>query len=455
MLIPPQHERLFLPYQRRWIEDRSPLKIMEKSRQIGLSWAAAYGLVRQQAVATAAADSWVSSRDELQAELFIADCSRFADILHTAARRYDRALLDGDRPLLARTLRFASGGQIHCLSSSPNAQAGKRGTRLLDEFALHPNPRELYTIALPGITWGGSLEIISTHRGAGNFFNQLLIEIRQRGNPKNFSLHRVTLEDALADGFLPRLKQKLPADDPRQKMTESNYIDYIRSQCADEAAFRQEYMCDPMGDESSFLPLSLIMAAESDAALPEAPAGPLFVGVDLGRTSDFTVIYILERIGDQLFTRHILPLHNTPFAEQEAHLRIWADHPLCRGVAIDASGLGRQFAERAQERYGRHRVHTVIFTEESKARLAYQLKDAFERRSLRLPVSPQLREDLTSVQRAHSSSGALRFWAPRSSSGHADHFWALALAVDAACAHSPSSSPGLIHIPSRRTPSLF
>ena len=443
-------ENFFLPYQKRWIEDRSPLKLMEKSRQVGMSWAAAYSLVREQAENKTATDSWVSSRDELQAELFIQDCANFADILHAAAQRIDRALLSDGSAMKTRELKFANGRSIHALSSNPNAQAGKRGTRLLDEFALHPNPRELYTIALPGVTWGGRLEIISTHRGAGNFFNELIIEITQRGNPKKFSHHRVTLIDALSEGFLEKLKAKLPPEDPRQAMNEDQYFAHIRSQCADEAAFRQEYMCDPSWDESSFLPLHLILAAQAASPLLAQVAGPLYIGVDLGRTHDRTVIFVLEKIGEVLFTRDLITLEKTPFAQQEAALDRWAAHNQCRGIAIDASGLGRQFAERAAAKYGTHRAVGISFTDERKAELAYELKDAFERHQLRLPDTAALRDDLMSVEKSYSATGSLRFSAPRDASGHADHFWALALAVSAARRHTPT--PAHFDIPSLSRP---
>ena len=35
-------DTFFLPYQAAWIKDRSRLKLYEKSRQIGISWASAY-----------------------------------------------------------------------------------------------------------------------------------------------------------------------------------------------------------------------------------------------------------------------------------------------------------------------------------------------------------------------------------------------------------------------------
>ena len=60
----------FLPYQKAWIMDGSRIKLMEKSRQIGMSWTTAYELVRRHSLAGERRDSWVSSRDELQAKLF-------------------------------------------------------------------------------------------------------------------------------------------------------------------------------------------------------------------------------------------------------------------------------------------------------------------------------------------------------------------------------------------------
>ena len=41
-VIPANPDAIFLPYQANWIKDQSRLKLMEKSRQIGLSWSTAY-----------------------------------------------------------------------------------------------------------------------------------------------------------------------------------------------------------------------------------------------------------------------------------------------------------------------------------------------------------------------------------------------------------------------------
>jgi phage FluMu gp28-like protein len=427
----------FLPYQRRWILDQSRLKLMEKSRQIGLSWATAYGLIRRKARAGQTLDAWVSSRDDFQARLFKEDCVRFAELLDLGAKDLGVRVVDEESRATAHVLRLANGARIHSMSSNPNAQAGKRGDRVLDEFALHANPRELWAIAYPGITWGGCLEVVSTHRGSQNFFNQLVLEAREKGNPKGISLHRVTLQDALDQGFLLKLKAKLPKDDPRQELDEAGYFDLIRSGCADEESFQQEYMCRPADDASAFLGYDLIAACEYsegekwETDLTRCP-NPVHVGVDVGRDHDLTVIWALETVGGIHFTRRVIELREQTFAAQEQVLDETLRLGCVRRCCIDATGIGRQFAERALARHGRYRVEEVRFTAALKEALAYPLRAACERCALRLPPRPEIRADLRAIRRETTAAGNLRFAADRGRNGHADRFWALALALHAA-----------------------
>ena len=94
--------------------------------------------------------------------------------------------------------------------------------------------RKMWAIAYPGITWGGCMEIISTHRGSNSFFNQLIREINEKGNPKKISLHRVTLQDALDQGFLYKLQQALPADaDPAVNPAADEICDAVDNDCDD------------------------------------------------------------------------------------------------------------------------------------------------------------------------------------------------------------------------------
>ncbi len=77
---------VLLPYQQRWIEDRSELKVAEKSRRTGLTWAEA-----ADGVLTAAADAaaggcnhfYVGSGKEMAIE--------FIDAAAMWAKAFDRA----------------------------------------------------------------------------------------------------------------------------------------------------------------------------------------------------------------------------------------------------------------------------------------------------------------------------------------------------------------------------
>jgi len=111
----------FLPYQSRWINDQSRLKIIEKSRQIGITYADAFDSVRKAAGKTSGNHVWVSSRDELTARLYMEHCKRWARILHEAAEDLGQIVIDPDKDIKAHALRFASGWTIHCLSSNPDA----------------------------------------------------------------------------------------------------------------------------------------------------------------------------------------------------------------------------------------------------------------------------------------------------------------------------------------------
>lgn len=431
-ILPKNPDALMLEYQVRWAVDQMRLKLMEKARQIGISWGTAYAAVERTAAAAARNDQWVSSRDDLQARLFVEDCKMWAGVLQQAAEDLGETVIDPKERISAYVLQFASGKRIHSMSSNPDAQAGKRGGRILDEFALHPDPRKLWSIAYPGITWGGSLEVISTHRGSHNFFNHLIREIRENGNPKKISLHRVTLEDALNQGFLYKLQQSLPDDDERQAMDEAAYFDFVRSGCADEESFQQEYMCRPADDDTAFLEYDLIAASEypnaTDWKLTEN--GRLYAGIDIGRKRDLTVLWIVERLGDVFYTRHIETLRNMSKGDQERVLWPWIEK--VDRACIDATGLGIGWVDDAQRKFGGTRVEGVTFTPRVKESLAYPVRGMMEDRKLRIPYHAEIRADLRSVTKQTTTAGNVRFTAERTPDGHADRFWALALALHAA-----------------------
>lgn len=453
----PETDAFMLPYQTKWILDESILKLMEKSRRIGISYSTAYRVDRKHARKDQRNDTWVSSRDEPSARLFIQDCKLFTKILKIGAEDLGQKLIEKEK---LYSIKFANGTEVNSLASNPDVFAGKGGDVILDEFALRLDPRGVYAIANPTIDWGGSLEIISTHRGSHNYFNELITEILHKGNPKGFSHHRVTLQDALDQGFLWKLQTKLRDGDPRLDMDEAAYFDYQRSKAADEESFLQEYMCVPSDDNSAFLSYDLIstcLLRHPDNLTVETEETrdfsgrkgqirrlvnplfssindlniPLFLGCDVGRDHDLTVLWLIGKFGSVYLPLLIVEMYCVEFDRQEHELyELLGLRRLIRGC-IDNTGIGKQFTERAQKKFGVYKVEAVTFSASVKEQLAYPVRSSFEDRSIAVPDDDLIVADLRAIKKEHTATGAIRFTADRGKNGHADRFWALALAVNA------------------------
>ena len=422
----------FMPYQAAWIQDKSALRIVEKSRQIGLSYADSYHSVRIAAEKGARLDVWVVSRDEMQAKQYLLYCKRWAKILNYAAEDLGEQVIESDKGLTAHVLRFANGLCIYCLSSNPDAVVGKTGHVKLDEFALHKDQRTLYAVAKPVTQWGGTLSIISTHRGSFTVFNEILTDIKDRGNRMGWSLHTIPVQKAVEQGLVEKINAATGKSDTRE-----GWLARQRAECLDEESWLQEYCCVPSDDSSAFLTYELIAGCEYkggeawETDLQDAK-GKLFVGVDVGREHDLTVLWVVEKLGDVAYTRRIITMRKETFDAQEHALYELLKLPQVRRCCIDQSGLGRQFAERAQQRFGKYKVEGVNFSGPVKEELAYPVRAAFEDRSVRIPCDPAIRSDLRAIKKETTTSGNIRFTADRGANGHSDRFWALALALHAA-----------------------
>jgi len=83
-----------LPTQRAWATDPWHLRIREKSRQVGATKTDALDSVLKASPADARFDVWVTSRDDIQARLYLEDCMDWAKTLHLAATYLGVLLLD-------------------------------------------------------------------------------------------------------------------------------------------------------------------------------------------------------------------------------------------------------------------------------------------------------------------------------------------------------------------------
>jgi phage FluMu gp28-like protein len=129
----------------------------------------------------------------------------------------------------------------------------------------------------------------------------------------------------------------------------------------------------------------------------------------------------------------VIEMLKQPFFVQKRILFQLLSHPGMKRACIDQTGLGMQIAEEAIEKFGEWKVEGIDFTVASKEALATGLKKNFEDLQSRIPMSNTIRNSLHSVKKYETSTGHFRFDADKTEeTGHADHFWAKALAAQAA-----------------------
>ena len=263
----------------------------------------------------------------------------------------------------------------------------------------------------------------------------------------NWSHHKTPIQLAVSEGLVDKIYQR--------KTTLQEQEDWMANEkdnCFDEYTWLQEYCCIAVDEASAFLPYDLIATCElNDILRPlEDIKHDFYVGVDIGRRKDLTVIWVLEKIENIKYTRLVVELAKMPFHKQEEILHEILSHKLFRRDCQDDTGIGMQMAENAQVKFGKFRVEGVTFTNKVKEDLAYRLRTEFENKTVFIPNRHEIREDLHSVRKITTASNNIRFDADRSDNGHADRFWALALAL-----HAADNGSGDIHISTRKRRESF
>jgi phage FluMu gp28-like protein len=138
---------ILLGYQQRWVADKSDVKVAEKSRRIGLTWAEAADdtLYASEKGNTEKRDVWYIGYTKDMALEFINDCANWARAYNMAAgaiEEYEEIDEDEngiiqEKKILAYKITFQSGWRITALSSRPTNLRGKQGRVVIDEAAFH------------------------------------------------------------------------------------------------------------------------------------------------------------------------------------------------------------------------------------------------------------------------------------------------------------------------------
>lgn len=386
---------VLLPYQAKWQEDKARVKVIEKSRRIGMSWdeASEDALL---AASKSGQDVFYVGYNKDMAQEFINDCADWAKFYDKAASEVKEDVFkDKDKDIITFRIKFASGFKIVALSSRPSNLRGMQGKVVIDEAAFHDDLKGLLKAALALLMWGGQVVIISTHDGDENYFNELIKEIRAGKKP--YSLHRITFDDALNDGLYKRICLRLGKEWSQE--AQDKWRDETISFYGDGAD--EELFCIPSQGGGTYLPLSMLEACQDETIpivkltcngsfvdlpkhireaeikewcdenlgplLEQLPENyPTYLGEDFGRSGDLSVQWpIQELLGLKHRAPFVIELRNVPFEQQKQVLFFLCDRlPRFRGAALDARGNGQYLAEVARQRYGPTRILEVMLSQE-------------------------------------------------------------------------------------------
>ena len=377
---------ILLAYQAAWNAETAEIAVCEKSRRIGLSWGDAAERVVY--VAESKGNVYYMSYNKDMTEGYIQDCAEWARNLgHACSEVTEETVLVDEKEVQRFRITFDSAKSIIALPSNPRVvrSKGRPGDILIiDEAAFCDDIDALLKAAVAITIWGGRVRIISTHNGDENAFNEIVNDIRAGRRP--YALHRIDLDDAIADGLARRIctikggrwHAGYAAD-----WRETVRAGYKFVEDADE-----ELGCVAQHGAGAYLPRILVESCMVDApvlryngtasfnALKEeerrvemgdwldAQLAPLLaeldperrhvIGGDFARSGDLSVYAPLE-IGAALMRRcpFLLEMRNVPHMQQVQAVEYVCDRlPRFGGGAFDATGNGSFLAEAIHDRYG-------------------------------------------------------------------------------------------------------
>lgn len=402
---------LLLPYQRTFVLDRSRFKIWLAARQIGKSFTAAMEVAMD--CLERPGTMWVilsaGERQALEMMEKVKQCLQAWEL----TLEWDGVERNAAGEFKSAECILKNRSRVIALPANPSTARGYSANIVLDEFAFHGDPEAIWRAIYPTISnpLKGELKcrIMSTPNGQGgqgSKFYQIW-----SGSNDEWSRHKTTIHDAKAGG--------LPIN-----------VEQLRKAAGDLDGWRQEYECEFIDTSRVAFSYDLIAGCEDPAAtlIPQAPfTGQLYLGVDIGTVNDPTVCYSLERRG-ALYTAEVFSAQGVALSDQDDFIAPRIER--AARVSMDASGVGRDIAQRMVRRYGGKVIAQVVNSTWKRKAFQALIAGMSDRRVL-LPPDKSLRDDM----HAYEVSGAgetATYRAPRTDEGHSDRTSALVHAYDAA-----------------------
>jgi phage FluMu gp28-like protein len=419
------------PYQVAFLENRSRFRWVTKSRQVGFSFLFALEALARCHLREKHTAVFVSyNLEDAKEKILVA-----RQVHEELPLAFQKKLVVDSKTELAFESNGAHQRLSRILSNPSKAPRGKKGDVYLDELAHYVNDREVYRGSTALILRSnGQLTGCSTPLGRrGIFWEIAREEIRKyphhtRQDVPWWLCRFFCMDTARAAIEAP----DMPTEERVERFGRPAIVEQFDSLDLDD--FQQELEGRFVDESYSFFPYDLVLPNTTDELtladdftdVPE-PQGRIVAGFDVGRTRDRSELAVFEEVDGRFTCRLLRTYAEAPFAEQEADLRrLFEVLPVAR-LSIDRSGIGMNLAENLARDFPQ--VVAENFTNEAKERWATDFKILLQRREVVLPRNRELVAQVHSIKKRVLGSGKVAFDAERTArGGHADRFWAIALA---------------------------
>ena len=456
-------------WQDDFIKNKSRFISLLKSRQTGFSFIVSIkGLVKALDPArTKYTKQFVSyNEDDAQEKI------RYArEFYESIPNKYKKKLVHSTATMLE--FEDIGGKTTSRLISLPcRPPRGKNGDVCLDEFAIYlPRlSKEIYTAASFCTLRRGCIEVGSTPLGTIGKFYEICTDRQKYPNFDRYFVPwwyaKVMCKDVKNAVVLAK---DMPTQERVMTFGTDRLINLYENSTLED--FQQECECTFIDSASSYISLELIYAntpgrreddipqniendedyfnvkrdveiktfKDADELIlkynPDEHGKPLSMGMDIGRYSDKTVYFIIGIVNGKKRSVLRLEKSNASYDEQENIFRkLMNNLPIYR-ACIDDGGIGNELCERMHNEYS-ERVEPYHFSQQSKEVLAMSVKTGLERLEFELENDRDFHAQIHSIKRTPTAGGGFRYDAERNEKGHADSFWAWALANYAATQHT-------------------
>lgn len=453
-------------WQERFLTDISKYSIILKSRRTGFSFIVALkGLIKALDPARFKYVRQFVSYNEEDAKEKITYAKEFYESIPT---KHKKKLVSATKTSLE--FKDKSGKTVsRLISIACRPPRGRGGDIVFDEMAIYPEnkARIIYTAGLPVVARGGCVEIGSTPLGKmGTFYNIFMDKGKYR-EYKRYTIPWWFANDLCLDvEKAVKLAPHMESEERVKTFGTDNIKTIFNSMFLED--FQQEFECTFVDSSVSFITLDLIYEntpglrsidrinsligadIEEDRGIEEEKElevkifqdidslcigynpeehGLLFLGYDVARYRDAAVIFILGFLPNGKKKAILeLEMKNETFEYQRDQIRkLMKLLPIAR-CAVDRTGQGLDTTETLQKEFGSSKIEGVDFNITSKELLAIEVRAGMERCEFLLHNSKKFQKQIHSIKRIATAGGNFRYDSTRDKDGHADSFWAFALA---------------------------